>query len=438
MSGDVAALRDAADRTALGREMHALVAELYPICRSITGEGLRATFRRLQRIAPLEIREVPTGTRVLDWTIPKEWNVRDAWIADASGRRVVDFRESSLHVVNYSVPVRVRLPLSELRPRLHALPEHPDWIPYRTSYYKEDWGFCLSQRRLDALPDGEYEAVVDSTLEDGSLSYGELLLPGREKAEVLLSAHACHPSLANDNLSGLALTATLARLLSGADRRFSYRFLFVPGTIGSIAWLAANRDARERVRHGLVVACVGDAGPLHYKRSRRGDAEVDRAAEHVVAGATPPGRVRDFSPYGYDERQYGSPGFDLPVGSLTRTPHGQYPEYHTSADDPSFVRAESLADSLGAYLSVLAILEGNARYRNTQPFGEPQLGRRGLYGAMGGYADPGRLQMAMLWVLNQSDGNPTLLDVAERSGLPFAVVREAADRLVEKGLLEPV
>ena len=434
----VAALRDRADLPALGREMHALVAELYPICRSITGEGLRATLRRLQHVAPLEIREVPTGTRVLDWTIPREWNVRDAWVADASGRRVVDFRESSLHVVSYSVPVRTRLPLSELRKKLHALPDHPDWIPYRTSYYAEDWGFCLAQRVLDRLPDGDYEAVVDSTLTDGSLSYGELLLPGREKGEVLLSAHACHPSLANDNLSGLALAATLARLLADAERRWSYRFLFVPGTIGSIAWLAANRDAKARVRHGLVVACVGDAGPLHYKRSRRGDAEIDRAAEHVVSRATPPGAVRDFSPYGYDERQYGSPGFDLPVGSLTRTPHGQYPEYHTSADDPAFVRADSLADSLAAYLSVIAILEGNSRYRNIEPFGEPQLGRRGLYGAMGGFADPGRLQMAMLWVLNQSDGGPTLLDVAERSGLPFDLVRAAADRLLDKGLLEPI
>jgi aminopeptidase-like protein len=420
--------------------MHALVAELFPICRSITGEGLRATLRRLQRVAPLEIREVPTGTRVLDWTIPREWNVRDAWVADGSGRRVVDFRASSLHVVNYSVPVRTRLPLSELRKKLHSLPDHPGWIPYRTSYYKEDWGFCLAQRVLDALPDGEYEAVVDATLADGSLSYGELFLPGRDAAagEVLLSAHACHPSLANDNLSGLALTATLARLLAGADRRLSYRFLFVPGTIGSIAWLAANPDAKQRVRYGLVVACAGDAGRLHYKRSRRGGAEVDRAAAHVVARATPPGEVRDFSPYGYDERQYGSPGFDLPVGSLTRTPHGRYPEYHTSADDPSFVRAESLADSLSAYLSVLAILEGNARYRNTEPFGEPQLGRRGLYGAMGGYADPGRLQMAMLWVLNQSDGGPTLLDIAERSDLPFGLIRDAADALLAKGLLEPV
>jgi aminopeptidase-like protein len=437
VSAPVAALRDPAGIAALGREMHALVAELYPVCRSITGDGLRATLRRLQRVAPLEIREVGTGTRVLDWTIPREWNVRDAWVADASGRRVIDFRASNLHLVNYSVPVRVRLPLSELRPRLHALPDHPDWIPYRTTYYKEDWGFCLSQHALDALPEGEYEAVVDSTLEDGSLSYGELLLPGREAGEVLLSAHACHPSLANDNLSGLALAATLARLLAGVERRWSYRFLFVPGTIGSIAWLAANRDAGERVRHGLVVACVGDAGPLHYKRSRRGNAEIDRAAEHVVSRATPSGSVRDFSPYGYDERQYGSPGFDLPVGSLTRTPHGQYPEYHTSADDPAFVRAESLADSLAAYLGVIAILEGNARYRNTQPYGEPQLGRRGLYGAMGGYADPGRLQMAMLWILNQSDGGPTLLEIAERSNQPFEVIREAADALVESGLLVP-
>jgi aminopeptidase-like protein len=432
----LAALRDSSIFVALGREMHALVAELYPICRSITGEGLRQTLRNLQKYVPLEIREVPAGTAVLDWTIPKEWNIRDAYVANSRGERVIDFQKSNLHVVNYSVPVRKTMPLSELRSNLHSLPDHPDWIPYRTSYYKEDWGFCLPHRTLEALEEGTYEVCIDSTLTNGSLSYGELLLPGQTSDEILLSCHACHPSLANDNLSGLALVAFLARLISKTAHRYTYRFLFVPGTIGSIAWLSRNEDAISRIRHGLVVACVGDAGDLHYKKSRRGDAEIDRAAAHVLRHSGKPHTILDFSPYGYDERQYCSPGFNLPVGSLTRTPHGRYPEYHTSADDVAFVRPESLADSLRTYLDVLAILEGNGGYRNTSPKGEPQLGRRGLYGAMGGFADPGKAQMAILWILNQSDGGPTLLDIAERAGFPFALIRSAADKLVERGLLE--
>jgi aminopeptidase-like protein len=437
MRPTLADLRRNADFAAFGREMHALVTELYPICRSITGDGLRQTLGILRRTAPLAVREVPTGTPVLDWTVPKEWNIRDAYVANGKGERVIDFRRSNLHVVNYSTPVRATMPLSELRPRLHSLPERPDWIPYRTSYYQEDWGFCLAHRDLERLSEGTYEVVIDSTLADGSLSYGELSLPGERPEEVLLSCHACHPSLANDNLSGLALLAILARELARmSPLRYSYRFLFVPGTIGSIAWLSQNEEAAARVRHGLVVACVGDAGPLTYKKSRRGDAEIDRAAGHVLRQAGKPHSVLDFSPYGYDERQYCSPGFNLPVGSLTRTPHGRYPEYHTSADDLGLVRPESLADSLEAYLGVLAIVEGNDRYRNLHPKGEPQLGRRGLYRAMGGFPNPGDLQMAMLWVLNQSDGGPSLLDVADRSGLPFDTIRTAADRLVEHGLLE--
>ncbi len=433
----LASLRGTADFEALGREMHALVVALYPLCRSITGDGLRKTLATLSAVAPLTVREVPTGTEVLDWTVPKEWNIRDAWVANARGERVIDFRKSNLHVVNYSVPVRARLPLSELRSRLHTLPDRPDWIPYRTSYYAEDWGFCLAHRDLERLPEEEYDVAIDATLENGSLSYGELFLPGEDPREILLSAHACHPSLANDNLSGMVLAAVLARSLSGVARRFSYRFLFVPGTIGSIAWLSRNRETLSRVHAGLVVACVGDSGPLTYKKSRRGDAEIDRAAIHVLRSSGQPHAILDFSPYGYDERQYCSPGFNLPVGSLTRTPHGRYPEYHTSADDCGFVRAESLAGSLRAYLDVLAVLEGNGRYRNTRPEGEPQLGKRGLYGALGGLPDPGAAAMAMLWVLNLSDGGPTLLEIADRAGLPFDRVRAAADALAAHGLLEP-
>lgn len=433
----VAELGASLDLAATAREMGAFIEELYPICRSITGDGLRRTLRAVQERIPLELREVPTGTKVFDWTVPEEWNITDAYVRDAAGRRVIDFRRSNLHVVNYSEPVRQTLSLAELKTHLFALPDRPDWIPYRTSYYERSWGFCLSQRQLEALPEGEYEAVIESRLEPGSLTYGELLLPGETNEEVLISTHCCHPSLANDNLSGIALSTSLARALAGAKRRYGYRFLFLPGTIGSIAWLSRNEAATSRIRAGLVVACVGDAGPLHYKKSRRGNAEIDRAAVHVLQHSGAKHRVLEFSPYGYDERQYCSPGFDLPVGSLTRTPHGRFPEYHTSADDLGFVRPESLSDSLRAYLAILAVIEGNERFRNTSPKGEPQLGRRGLYRAIGGLPDPGQHSLAMLWILNLSDGSNDLLAISERSGMSFSVIEAAAARLSENGLLSP-
>jgi aminopeptidase-like protein len=433
----VSQLRGILDRPAVAGRMRALIEELYPICRSITGDGLRATLRAVQKRVPIEISEVPSGTKVLDWTVPDEWNITDAFVRNSRGERVIDFRRSNLHVVNYSEPVRKRLPLTELKTHLFSLPDRPDWIPYRTSYYDRNWGFCVSQRQLETISDGEYEVVIESRLEPGALTYGELLLPGETREEVLVSTHCCHPSLANDNLSGIALAVGLAGALSDAERRYSYRFLFLPGTIGSITWLSRNEEAVARVRHGLVVACVGDAGPLHYKKSRRGDAEIDRAVIHVLATSGRDHRVLEFSPYGYDERQYCSPGFDLAVGSLTRTPHGRYPEYHTSADGPGLVRDEALAESLWAYLDVFAVLEGNARFVNTSPKGEPQLGRRGLYRAIGGVPDPGRQSLAMLWVLNLSDGGHDLLAIAERSGLPFDVVESAAARLAEFGLLAP-
>ena len=423
--------------TALGLRLHALVSELYPVCRSITGEGVRATLRRLQREIPLEIHEVPSGTRVLDWTVPKEWNIRDAYVKNAAGERVIDFRRSNLHVVSYSVPVRRRMSLAELRPHLHTLPDHPDWIPYRTSYFAEQWGFCLAQRQLDALPEGEYEVCIDSTLADGHLTYGECVLPGVRSTEVLVSCHVCHPSLANDNLSGVAVATFLAREMAARSHRHTYRFLFIPGTIGAITWLALNESAAGRVAHGLVLTCLGDPGRPTYKRSRRGDTPVDRAAQHVLSAASGEAAIRDFVPYGYDERQYCSPGFDLPVGCLMRTPHGEYAEYHTSADDLDLVRPESLADSYETCLRIFEVLEGDGRYLNLSPKGEPQLGRRGLYGATGGGTLPGH-EFALLWVLNYSDGHHSLLDIAERSGMPFAVVREAADTLVAHDLLRGI
>jgi len=420
----------------LGKQMYELIKELYPICRSITGDGLRQTLRRIQQEIPIEIHEVPTGTQVLDWTVPKEWNIRDAYIADLSGSRIIDFRNHTLHVLNYSIPIRQRVTLDELKEHLFTLPQHPDWIPYRTSYYKEAWGFCLSANQAKLLTDAEYDVCIDSSLEDGSLTYGELFLKGKSDEEVLFSSHSCHPSLCNDNLSGVALATFLAKTLSGKESRYSYRFLFIPGTIGSIAWLSRNEATISRIKHGLVLANVGDSGAFHYKKSRRGDAEIDRVVEYYLSHATYPYKIRDFSPYGYDERQYCSPGFNLPVGCFSRTPHGNFAEYHTSADNLDFVTGEALFRSLRKVLGIISVLEANRTYINTSPKGEPQLGKRGLYRAMGGLPDAGQREMAMLWVLNQSDGDNSLLDIARRANLPFALIAEVASILVEAGLLK--
>ncbi|GAA3197637.1 DUF4910 domain-containing protein [Nonomuraea roseoviolacea subsp. carminata] len=414
-----------------------MVERLYPICRSITGDGVRETLAVIGERLALDVTEVPTGTPVLDWTVPKEWNIRDAYVKDPSGRRVVDFRASNLHVVGYSVPVSGVFTLEELRPRLHTLPEQPSLVPYRTSYYAETWGFCLSQDVLDGLGEGPYEVLVDSTLADGSLTIAEHVLPGELPDEVVISCHVCHPSLANDNLAGVAVATALAgRLAAMGTRRYTYRFLFMPGTIGAITWLALNRDRVGRVRHGLTLACAGDRGPLTYKRSRRGDAGVDRAVTHVLKDR--PHTVLDFSPYGYDERQFCSPGFDLPFGGLTRTPYAGYPEYHTSADDPGFVTPEAMADTLDVLWRAVGVLEGERTYLNLSPYGEPQLGRRGLYGSLGGRSDTKQAQMAMLWVLNLSDGDHSLLDIAERSALPFAAVETAARALATAGLVKEI
>jgi aminopeptidase-like protein len=428
-------LRSRADLESAGDEMLALMRELYPICRSISGDGLRQSLSKLAEFIPLKTLDVATGTKVFDWTVPQEWNIRDAYIKDSSGRRVIDFQNNNLHVVNYSAPVKVRMKLRDLLPRLHSLPEHPDWIPYRTSYYTESWGFCLSHRQLQSLADDEYEVVIDSTLNDGAITYGECVLPGQSDEEFLISTHVCHPSLANDNLSGLAVAATLAKVLAPIPRRYTYRFLFVPGTIGAISWLFRNQATAQRIKHGLVLACAGDRGSLNYKRSRRLDADIDRAVEHVLKTKGAPYAIRDFSPYGYDERQYCSPGFNLPVGSLRRTPHGEYPEYHTSADNLDLVSAPHLADSLATLLEVIDLLENDLRFVNLSPMGEPQLGRRGLVPALGGKAAKND-QLALLWVLNLSDGASGVLDIAERSGLPFDTIRKAVDQLTAAGLLD--
>ena len=426
------------DQEEMGREMHAFIGQMYPLCRSITGAGFRETLSMISRHIPLEIHEVLTGTPVFDWTVPKEWNIRDAYVKDSTGERVIDFRKSNLHVVSYSVPVRTTLSLSELKKHLFTLPEHPDWIPYRTSYYQETWGFCLRHHDLLNMRDDAYEVCIDSILEPGHLTYGEYYLSGEEENEILISCHACHPSLCNDNLSGVALVTFLAKHLSTRPRRYSYRFLFIPGTIGSITWLCLNEEKVHKIKHGLVAAGVGDPGKSTYKKSRQGDAEIDKAVAHVLKHSGQDYEIIDFFPYGYDERQYCSPGFNLPVGCLMRTPHGQYPQYHTSADDLDFVSSESLADSFRKYLAVLQVLENNRAYVNLNPKCEPQLGKRGLYRLMGGDRDTGFDQMSLLWVLNLSDGRHTLLDIAERSGYTFIIIQNAAAALLQKDLVRMV
>jgi aminopeptidase-like protein len=423
--------------TGSGDQIHSFASELYPICRSITGNGLRDTLRRIGERIPLHIQEVASGTQVFDWTVPREWNIQDAYVKNSRGDRVIDFRNSNLHVVNYSVPTRKKLSLEELKEHLHTLPDHPDWIPYRTSYYREEWGFCLSQRQLDSLLEDEYEVVIESTLNDGYLTYGECLLPGETPEEILISAHCCHPSLCNDNLSGVAVATFLAQALILQPRRYTYRFLFIPGTIGSITWLSKNEEVVPRIKHGLVLACVGDRGALSYKRTRQGNFEIDRAALHLLSHSGKPYNVRDFSPYGYDERQYCSPAFNLPVGCLNRTQHGTFPEYHTSADNLDFIAPEALEDTFKYCLELFEVLEHNRKYRNLNPKCEPQLGKRGLYREMGGYPNSETRELAMLWVLNLSDGENSLLDIAERSGLQFPAISQAASVLLQHKLLGP-
>jgi aminopeptidase-like protein len=426
--------------THVGVQALELLRELFPLPRSITGAGLRATVARLSRVVPLKVTEVQTGTAVFDWTIPDEWSIEEAYIQhEKSGRRFASFSDSNLHVVNYSTPIDVSLSLEKLRPHLHSLPEHPDWVPYRNSYYTPAWGFCLPHRVLESMPEGNYHAVIRSRLAPGSLTLAEYVHAGSVEDEILVFAHDCHPSLANDNLSGVVVATQLAAFLSGIKTRYTYRFVFAPATIGSIAWLATNESILPRIRHGLVLSLLGNTAPLFYKRTRDGAQEIDRAARLVLADEFPESQTLDFSPWGYDERQFCSPGIGLPVGSLSRSPDATLIENHTSADHPDSISSEALGEAWFACLRIFEALENDLRYENLQPKGEPQLGRRGLYRTAGGYYSsvPER-QMALLWMLNQSDGHQSVLDVAEKSKLPIAALASAAAELESAALIRPL
>jgi aminopeptidase-like protein len=422
----------------IGGELFAFAARIFPFCRSITGDGVRQTLHEVGAHIALNVHEVPTGTAVFDWTIPREWNIRDAYIRNERGEKVVDFKQSNLHVMSYSVPVQGRMSLGELKQHLYTLPDQPELIPYRTSYYSENWAFCMAHSQFEKLRDETYEVLIDSTLADGHLTYGEYLHKGETDDEFLLSVHICHPSLANDNCSGIALLTYLAKRMAGLTTRLSYRFVFAPGTIGAITWLARNEERVGKIKHGIVVSMVGDGGGPTYKNSRRGNTQVDRAMIRALkhSGLSP--TILEFSPYGYDERQYCSPGFNLPVGLFQRSKFGSIPEYHTSADNLGFIRPEHLAESYRLIVETINAIENDAVYLNTLPKCEPQLGKRGLYGAIGGDKDAAAANMAMLWILNLSDGTHSLLDIAERADLPFAVIQRTAKLLWDHGLLKPL
>ena len=419
----------------IGFDMYQLMTELFPICRSITGNGVRDTLNQIKNHIDLKIHEIPSNTSVFDWTIPKEWNIIDAYVIDPLGNKVIDFKKSNLHVVSYSTPIRQKMMLEELKTHLHTLPNQPDAIPYLTSYYNENWGFCLSHNDFLKLENGEYQVVIDSSLKDASLTYGEYFILGKNSDEILISCYVCHPSMCNDNLSGVVLTTILAKHISKLSLNYSFRFLFIPETIGAITWLAINEKNLSKIKHGLVATCVGDLGISTYKKSRQNNADIDKTVEFILKNSNSEYKIVDFFPSGSDERQFCSPAFNLPVGSLMRTPYGKFSQYHTSEDNLDFVGAHHLADSYVKYINTIFVLENNKKFVNLNPKCEPQLGKRGLYRQIGGQKLSQDSEMAIFWMLNFSDGEHSILDISEKSGIKFKILVDAALKLQQNNLI---
>ncbi len=417
-------------------ELYSFIKELFPICRSITGNGVRETLKKIQRYIPIVIHEVPTGTKVFDWIVPKEWNIVDAYVKNSKGEKIIDFQKSNLHILQYSIPIHKKFSLKDLKNHLYTMEEYPDWIPYKTSYYQENWGFCLSYNDYIKLQDDEYEVFIDSTLEDGSLTYAELLLKGEQTDEILFSTYVCHPSMCNDNLTGISILTFLAKLLKNKELKNSYRFLFIPETIGAITWLGMNENNVKKIKAGLVATCLGDSGCITYKKSPIKNSIIDRAVQKVLQDSQSDFKLIDFFPLGSDERQFCSPGFNLPIGSLMRTIYGEFSEYHTSADNLEFINQQSLEDSFKKYVDVVNVLDNDETYISLNPKCEPNLGKRGLYNMIGASKNSKQLNESILWVLNQSNGNNSLLDISIKSNLEFTKINKAAKCLAENGLIE--
>lgn len=412
---------------------------LWPIPRSLTGNGVRATLKVLGEEVPIRRLEVPSGTRAFDWTVPKEWNIRDAYVKDSSGKKLINFKKNNLHVLGYSVPVHAKISKKELMKHVHTLPSMPRAIPYLTSYYQERWGFCVEQRRLSEFRDKRYEVVIDSTLKKGHLTIGEGFIKGRTNNEILLSTYICHPSMANNELSGPIVQTLIYKHLLKRKRnlKYSYRFLYLPETIGAIVYLSRyGRRMKKKVKAGYVITCVGDDAPFTYKKSRRGDSLADRAALNVLRASSKPYRVVDWFPSGSDERQYGSPGFDLPVGSLMRSMYGTYKEYHTSLDNRSFIKEKAIAESAQTYLNIIEGLEVNDVYINQHPNCEPQLGKRGLYPTLGSQREIDGSVKKIMWLLGFGDGKHDVLDIADKLALPAASLKPEVELLLKEGLLK--
>ncbi len=425
------------DLETLGHDMHAFMTRAFPICRSITGDGVRQTLALISEHLPITLHEVPTGTPVFDWEIPKEWNIRSAWIADEAGNRIVDFANHNLHVVNYSVPVDQVMTLEELQPYLHSLPDKPDAIPYITSYYRERWGFCLTHAQREKLAPGNYHVHIDSDLKDGHLTYAEFILPGESEEEVFLSTYVCHPSMANNELSGPTVMTWLVKWLMQAPRRFTYRIVFVPETIGSLTYLSRNLDVlKARVKVGFNLSCIGDDRAYSYIASRYENTLADRVINNILSLKHPEYIKYPFLQRGSDERQYGFPGVDLPLVSLCRSKYGRYPEYHTSLDNLEVVTPSGLAGGYDMVKDCIEAIEANHIYKVTC-IGEPQLGRRGLYPTMN-TLDSGKAVRTILNLLAYCDGDNDLIAVSDMIGVPVKELAPLAERLLEAELFERI
>lgn len=414
--------------------------KLWPITRSLTGDGNRKSLKILSELVDLEISEIPSGTQCFDWTIPPEWNIKEAWIKDSKGNKIVDLSENNLHILGYSEPFYGKMSFQELKSNLYTLPKQPDLIPYLTSYYRRRWGFCLAHNRLLQLDQNEtYEVFVDSSLnENGSMTIGEAIIKGKSNKEILFSTYICHPSLASNELSGPLVSAFLFNSLKEVQNlKYTYRFIFVPETIGSIYSLSVNGEHwKKHLKAGFVVTCIGDNGNFTYKKSRIGNSLPDRAVETILNQTEMDFNIVDFFPSGSDERQFCSPGFNLPVGSLMRTMYGTYPEYHTSADNKEFVSFEAMEQSIQKYLDVIELIEKNEKYINKMPYCEPQLGKRGLYPTLGSQKGTDDFVEAMMWILNLSDGENDLITIAEKSKIPVKDLLLVVEKLIETGILE--